>query len=95
MNLTWKFTDDAMVYATYSEGFRPGGINRRGTVPPYMADYLTNYEIGLKTTWANNRLRFNGAVFQQDWDDFQFPILGANGLTEIKNAGQAASRASS
>jgi outer membrane receptor protein involved in Fe transport len=87
VNLTYKFTDDKMVYATYSEGFRPGGINRRGTLPPYEADWLKNYEIGWKTTWFDNRLRLNGAAFSQEWDDFQFSILGAQGLTEIKNAG--------
>ena len=89
MNLTYKFTEEAMVYATYSEGFRPGGINRRGTLPPYEADWLTNYELGWKTTWFDNRLRFNGAVFSQEWDDFQFALLGAKGLTEINNAGPA------
>jgi outer membrane receptor protein involved in Fe transport len=89
VNLTYKFTDEAMVYATYSEGFRPGGINRRGTLPPYEADWLTNYEFGWKTTWFDNRLRWNGAVFSQEWDDFQFSLLGANGLTEINNAGAA------
>jgi outer membrane receptor protein involved in Fe transport len=89
VNLTYTFNDDALVYATYSEGFRPGGINRRGTLPPYLSDWLTNYEVGWKTTWLGNRLRFNGAVFQQTWDDFQFALLGQNGLTEINNAGQA------
>src|SRR3546814_838211 len=34
-NLSWKLDEDRMVYATWSEGYRPGGINRRGTVPPY------------------------------------------------------------
>ena len=72
VNLTYKFTDDALVYATYSEGFRPGGINRRGTLPPYEADWLTNYELGWKSTWFDNRLRFNGAIFSQEWDDFQY-----------------------
>lgn len=89
LNVTYKFNDDAMVYATWSEGFRPGGINRRGGIPPYKSDFLTNYEVGFKTTWAENRLRFNGAFFVDDWDDFQYSFLGANGLTEIRNAGQA------
>jgi iron complex outermembrane receptor protein len=89
LNVTFHATDDVMLYATFSEGFRPGGINRRGTLPPYEADFLTNYEVGFKTTWANNRVRLNGAVFQDDWDDFQYSFLGQNGLTEIKNAGQA------
>lgn len=88
-NLTYKFEPDKMIYATWSEGFRPGGINRRGTLPPYQADFLTNYEFGWKTEWFDHRLRWNGAVYEEKWKDFQFAILGANGLTEIKNANQA------
>jgi outer membrane receptor protein involved in Fe transport len=88
-NLSWQFTPSKMLYFTWSEGYRPGGINRRGTLPPYLADYLTNVEAGWKTTWMQNRLAFNGSVFRQRWKDFQFSILGANGLTEIKNANQA------
>lgn len=88
-NLTWKATPTKMFYLTRSEGFRPGGINRRGILPPYLSDYLTNFEAGWKTTWLDNHLSFNGSVFRQQWKDFQFSILGANGLTEIKNANQA------
>lgn len=87
-NLTYKFDADRMVYVTYSEGFRPGGINRRGTLTPYGADYLENYEIGWKTTWGG-AFRFNGAIFSADWDNFQYSFLGANGLTEIQNAAAA------
>jgi outer membrane receptor protein involved in Fe transport len=88
-NLTYRFDDDRMLYTTVSEGFRPGGANRRGTFPSYDADYLMNYEIGWKTSWAANTVRFNGAVFWQDWDDFQFSFLGENGLTNIVNARSA------
>jgi outer membrane receptor protein involved in Fe transport len=88
-NLSWQIDDDRMIYATWSEGFRPGGVNRDGTLPPYESDFLTNYEFGWKTTWADNALSWNGAVFQEDWKDFQFAYLGDNGLTEIRNAGQA------
>ena len=70
VNLTYKFTDDKMVYATYSEGYRPGGINRKGT-PPYKADWLTNYEFGWKTMLLDNRVRLNGAIFREQWDDFR------------------------
>lgn len=88
-NLSYQINEDAMVYGTWSEGFRPGGINRRGTLAPYLSDFLTNWELGWKTRWADGRLTFNGAVFEQEWEDFQFAILGQNGLTEIKNANQA------
>jgi outer membrane receptor protein involved in Fe transport len=78
-----------MIYATYATGFRPGGANRRGTLPPYLADELVSYEIGAKSSFMDNRLVLNAAAFFQEWQDFQFPILGQNGLTEIKNANQA------
>ncbi|WP_409574799.1 TonB-dependent receptor [Sphingopyxis sp. PET50] len=87
LNLTYKISDNALVYATWSRGFRPGGINRRGTLPPYGPDTLDNYEIGWKTNFGP--LRFNGAIYQEDWNDIQLSFLGANGLTEIRSAGIA------
>ena len=89
VNVAYHIDDAKMIYGTWSEGFRPGGINRRGTLDPYLADYLTNMEFGWKTSWNDNSLTFNGAVFQEDWEDFQFALLGQNGLTEIRNANQA------
>ncbi|MBV9571857.1 MAG: TonB-dependent receptor [Alphaproteobacteria bacterium] len=92
LNLTWQITPDQMVYATYSTGFRPGGVNRRTDLPgvgAYNSDTLDNYEIGWKTSWNDNRLRFNGAFFLEDWNQFQFPFLGPNSVTIIANAGQA------
>ena len=87
--LAYTFDEGRMIYATYSEGFRPGGVNRRTQFPPYKADYLKNYEAGWKTTWADGRVRFNGAAFIEQWDDFQYGFLGQNGLTNITNAGKA------
>ena len=87
MNATYKVTDDVLLYTTWSRGFRPGGINRRGTLPPYGSDKLDNYELGWKTTFG--AFRWNGAVFQEDWNNIQLSFLGANGLTEIRNAGVA------
>lgn len=89
INATYKVTPDKMVYATLSTGFRPGGINRRGTLPPYDADFLKNHEVGWKTSWMENRVRWNGAIFYEKWNDYQFSFLGANGLTEIRNGGKA------
>jgi iron complex outermembrane receptor protein len=92
VNLTWQIDDDRMVYATYSTGFRPGGVNRRIDIPgvgPYAADTLDNYEIGWKTSWEDNRLRFNGALFWENWNNFQFPFLGPNSVTIVANGGEA------
>ncbi len=88
LNATWKPSDSAMVYATWSRGFRPGGINRRGTIPPYAADFLTNFELGWKTTPVDG-LRLNGAIYQQNWKNFQYAFLGENSFTQIQNGPNA------
>ena len=87
-NLTWKVTDDVMVYYTWSQGFRPGGFNRGVSshlpdvngVPQYITsavwapDNLTNNEFGWKTEWLDHRLLFNGSVYQEDWSNVQVGI---------------------
>jgi iron complex outermembrane recepter protein len=87
LNLTYKISPDAMIYATWSRGFRPGGINRRGSLPPYQTDKLDNYELGWKTNFGP--IRFNGSLYQQDWNGIQLSFIGANGLSEVRNAGIA------
>ena len=89
LNITYKFDPDHMVYATWSTGFRPGGVNRVRTRPSYQPDYLTNVEAGWKTEWFDHRVRFNGAVFDELWKGAQFALIGANGITEITNAGRS------
>lgn len=89
LNATWKITDDQMVYATWSKGFRPGGINRRATIPPYDEDTLINYELGFKSTFANGAFRLNGALYWQEWKKFQFSFLGQNSFTQIQNGPDA------
>ena len=87
VNAQWKPQENLMFYATWSRGFRPGGINRRADVPPYDPDYLTNYEIGWKTSFGP--LRWNGAIYHEVWKKFQFAFLGANSFTEIHNGKDA------
>jgi outer membrane receptor protein involved in Fe transport len=89
VNVEYKINDDVMTYFTYSTGYRPGGVNRNGQLPPYGADKLSNYELGWKSRWFDRRLTLNGAVFYQNWDKFQFSFLGLNSLTVINNGPSA------
>jgi outer membrane receptor protein involved in Fe transport len=88
VNLNYKVTDDVLLYATWSEGFRPGGINRNPFVGDYEPDFLTNWELGWKTQWAGS-VQFNGAVFFLQWDDLQRAFQGQNGITQVDNAPSA------
>ena len=78
LNLQYRFGDDHMMYATYSEGFRVGGSNplKPASILPqiYTSDTLENYELGAKTEWLDNRLRFNVSVYSMDWKDFAVQI---------------------
>jgi len=93
VSANYNLSDDKMVYATYSEGFRPGGVNRSiaAGLPKYNPDYVDNYEFGWKTMWMDGRVRFNGAVYRLDWDNFQFSFLDfdVSPLTIIQNIGKA------
>jgi outer membrane receptor protein involved in Fe transport len=85
-NLTWRVTDDFLVYTTWSEGYRPGGFNRGsacGLRDPatnafqwcfplsYDSDDLTNYEVGWKSVFMDGRMQFNGAIYREKWEDAQ------------------------
>jgi iron complex outermembrane receptor protein len=84
-NLTWRFAPGALVYYTWSQGFRPGGFNRSfGCYVPdakgndlfcspssFTSDTLVNNEIGWKTEFLDHRLQWNGAVYQEDWSNVQ------------------------
>ena len=93
LNLSWKAAPGKLLYATWSTGFRPGGINRRPTAPPYQVEKLTNYEIGWKTSWLGGKVLFNGAVFLERLAQAQFAVTSdQNGITDIVNAGRARSK---
>jgi outer membrane receptor protein involved in Fe transport len=89
-SLEWSVTDDIMLYTTWGEGYRPGGLNRfcetripdglggQGNVNigcAFESDILTAYELGFKSTLFDGRLRLNAAAFWQEWDDFQLSRL--------------------
>jgi outer membrane receptor protein involved in Fe transport len=92
-NLEYRFDADKMVYATWSEGFRAGGVNRARVegIPKYSPDFVTNYEFGWKTVLAGGSVRFNGAIYLLDWDDFQFGFLDftVSNLTIVQNVGNS------
>lgn len=80
LNFTYRFNDDKMVYATYSEGFRRGGANAAkpasifgagGQFHEFGSDLLKNYEVGAKTTWADGRFQLNISAYHMVWEDIQ------------------------
>ena len=89
VNLSWNATEAAMLYATWSEGYRPGGVQRDPRAGDFLSDFLTNYELGWKTRWADDRFQLNGAIFYDEWDDIQISFQGENGITQVANGPSA------
>ncbi|MEM1189291.1 MAG: TonB-dependent receptor [Pseudomonadota bacterium] len=87
VGVRYRMNDDAMLYATYSQGYRSGGFNGRvdsieSATIPYDPEFLDNYEVGFKTEWGGGRVRVNGAVFYMDYEDKQEEIgLASEGAT--------------
>jgi iron complex outermembrane recepter protein len=74
VSLDYRLTDNALVYATYSGGFRAGDINPYAFMFPgapssFGPERLTNYELGAKTSWLDRRLTVNAAVFHIYWQN--------------------------
>jgi outer membrane receptor protein involved in Fe transport len=74
---TWHFSQDALAYASYSEGFR-SGFAQYPTVttqfpnfPSVAADKLHNYELGSKLTLLDRKLSLEGALYYIEWDGVQ------------------------
>lgn len=99
-NISWRPNDDYLFYFTYSEGFRPGGFNRNGgagndptnLIPFfYVSDTVKNYELGWKTSFLDNRLRFNGALYRIDWSELQLQVQDTtiSQLAFVDNIGEA------
>jgi outer membrane receptor protein involved in Fe transport len=80
VSIKYNVNDDTMVYALYSEGYRPGGVNRGRSSAPvypdsYESDFLMNWEFGAKTTLADGRVRLNLTYFTMDWEDYQIELV--------------------
>jgi outer membrane receptor protein involved in Fe transport len=81
VTLAWRPTGEIMVYATYSKGFRVGGINPNAgllpTIPEsYESDKVDNYEAGVKATLLDGRLSLDATVFHLDWKNIQARLFG-------------------
>jgi iron complex outermembrane recepter protein len=73
VSLSYDWRPNAMIYASYAEGFGAGGINVNPVlgVVPYGPEELANYEIGLRSDWLDGRVRFNATVFDSEWEGIQ------------------------
>ncbi len=84
VTLDYKVNDDHLVYALFSKGYEPGGFNTAlvgntptvtaqlqaaGALLNYLQETLVNYEIGLKSSWMDNRIQTTFAAYYDKWNN--------------------------
>jgi iron complex outermembrane recepter protein len=77
----YKITNNLRTYARIAKGFRSGGYNTAATSQTAIdqivnPEYLTSYEIGLKSEWFEGRLNANVNVFKYTYEDIQVNVVG-------------------
>jgi iron complex outermembrane recepter protein len=94
INTSYAITPETRAYATYSQGFRHGGINalpigacifcESEAIVPYRSDTVDNLEVGLKGT-SGNWLRYSLAAYEEYWNDIQIQAFGQAGDPAVVN----------
>jgi iron complex outermembrane recepter protein len=98
-SVSYQATDDILTYLKASRGYRSGGMNLRGTgsldaLAPFAPEYTTEYELGIKSSLLDRRLRLNLAGFIDDYTNIQRSVTIASStspvpITRVSNAASA------
>ena len=101
LNMSYDINQQTKLYATYAEGFRRGGANAIpvsgvfASLPVYQTfspDLAKNYEVGIKGTLADKKVRYSGDVFWINLSDFQFDALNLAAFPVTYNGSRARSK---
>ncbi|MFC6998807.1 TonB-dependent receptor [Rufibacter roseus] len=99
VSIAYRPAETSQLYATFSRGFRAGGITQLSSDPSqpplyaYKPEFSNNYELGTKHTFLQNRLRLNVALFYTQVRDAQVPVLVMpDALVITRNVGKLNSK---
>ncbi|MBK6435598.1 MAG: TonB-dependent receptor [Rhodanobacteraceae bacterium] len=84
VSLDWQLDDNTLVYGLISRGFKSGGFNIRANVSavpasalPFDDESVTSFEIGTKTSWNDDTVFLNAALFHNKYEDIQLSVFSA------------------
>lgn len=98
-NVSYKLSKDVLLYSNIATGYRPGGFNPGASTPvdipstSFGSDNLVNYEIGTRTSWLNDRLTLNAALYRIDWDKMQTSVIRQTGAATFYSSTQNVGKA--
>lgn len=98
-SVQYRANSDLMYYASYSNGFKSGGVDMRADVSlnpdtqnPYDPEIVDTFEFGFKAELFDGRMRLNGAMFYSDYQDMQVTVqraVAAGVASQVLNAADA------
>jgi len=75
ISLEYHYTNNQMIYALISRGYKAGGFNTAASIADqqreYQTEFMWNYEAGIKGNWLDNALSLQASIFYQDRKDIQ------------------------
>jgi iron complex outermembrane receptor protein len=87
-SLEYKYDRDGLAYVTIQKGFKSGGFAAGSLQPAFQPETIWDYEVGIKSTWLQDRLLSNLAAFHYDYRNLQEGIV-AGTSTIIGNVPKA------
>ena len=85
LSADFDISDSAMLYGSYSTGYKSGGFNTGACNDSFDPETVDAFEVGLKSTLADGRLRLNLAAYVYDYDDYQAEIIRET-FSSVENA---------
>jgi iron complex outermembrane receptor protein len=99
LGLDFAVAGNSNLFASYSKGYRTGGLTQLSSDPsqpplyPYKPEYSNNFEVGVKNNFFQRKLRLNVTVFYTHVSDAQVPtLILPDAITVTKNTGKLDSR---
>ncbi|MCV6627976.1 MAG: TonB-dependent receptor [Cellvibrionaceae bacterium] len=94
-SVDYQINEDGFIYLTVAKGYKSGAFigqasSALAATTPLEPEQATNYELGAKTEWFNNRLRLNTSVFKIDYSDLQ--VFSLKGFSLVSDNAEATSK---
>lgn len=93
VGVTYNWSDDVNTGFLVKQGYRAGGadLNIVGALSEYDPEFLTNYELSLRSRMLDGAMTLNANIYYGDWQDQQVLVQqSANTLDVItENAGES------
>lgn len=90
LGLQYFYNEDVMSYVSVSRGFKQGTVDSNPTTVTFASlidgvvtpETLITYELGFKSFWLNKQLKLDGALFYNDWEDYQYFLVSNPGAPQ-------------